>query len=106
MAALAVKAGVELANDKRLRTFAASAIVGLIVILLVPFLALVSIANAKAGYSQEIARIVFDGGGIPDGAHDAADLVGRGVPELDEQVQFMDFLLFSFRKRVGEKGFQ
>ena len=68
MAALAVKAGVELANDKRLRTFAASAIVGLIVILLVPFLALVSIANAKAGYSQEIARIVFDGGGIPDGA--------------------------------------
>lgn len=52
MAALAVKAGVELANDKRLRTFAASAIVGLIVILLVPFLALVSIANAKAGYSQ------------------------------------------------------
>ena len=67
MAALAVKAGVELAGDKRLRTFAASVVAGLVVMLLVPFLALVSIANAKAGYSQEIARIVFDGGEIPDG---------------------------------------
>ena len=66
MAALAVKAGVELAGDKRLRTFAASVVAGLVVMLLVPFLALVSIANAKAGYSQEIARIVFDGGEIPE----------------------------------------
>ena len=68
MAALAVKVGVELAGDKRLRTFAASVVAGLVVMLLVPFLALVSIANAKAGYSQEIARIVFGGGEIPSGA--------------------------------------
>ncbi len=68
MAALVVKAGVELAADKRLRTFAASVAAGLVVMLLVPFLSMVSIANAKAGYSQEIARIVFDGGEIPDSA--------------------------------------
>ncbi len=74
MAALAVKAGVELVNDKRLRTFAASVIAGLVVMLMIPFLAMVSIANAKAGYSREIARIVFDGGEIPSGA--SAELAG------------------------------
>ena len=33
MAALAVKVGVELAGDKRLRTFAASVVAGLVVML-------------------------------------------------------------------------
>ena len=65
MAALAVKAGIESAVDKSLRTFAASVVAGLVVMLLVPSLAMVSIANAKARYSQEIARIVFDGGRNP-----------------------------------------
>ncbi len=66
MVALAVKAAAGLAEDRRLRTFAASVLAGLVVMLLIPFLVLVSVANAKAGYSQEIARIVFDGGEIPE----------------------------------------
>ncbi len=66
MAALAAKAAAGLVEDKRLRTFVASVLAGLVIMLLIPFLALVSIANAKAGYSQEIARIVFDGGEIPE----------------------------------------
>ena len=101
MAALAVKAGVELANDKRLRTFAASAIVGLIVILLVPFLALVSIANAKAGYSQEIARIVFDGGGIPDGASE--ELAGYMEDMMDAFAR-LDAVLEDFEDEELEIG--
>ena len=66
MVALAVKAAAGLAEDRRLRTFAASVLAGLVVMLLIPFLVLVSVANAKAGYSQEIARIVFDGGEMMD----------------------------------------
>ena len=66
MAALAAKAAAGLVEDKRLRTFVASVLAGLVIMILIPFLALVSIANAKAGYSQEIARIVFDGGEIPE----------------------------------------
>ncbi len=85
MAALVVKAGVELAADKRLRTFAASVAAGLVVMLLVPFLAMVSIANAKAGYSQEIARIVFDGGEIPDSASE--ELAGYMEDMMDAFLQ-------------------
>ncbi len=85
MAALVVKAGVELAADKRLRTFAASVAAGLVIMLLVPFLAMVSIANAKAGYSQEIARIVFDGGEIPDSASE--ELAGYMEDMMDAFLQ-------------------
>ena len=63
--ALLVKKAIDIVSDKRVRTFIASVIVGIVVIILIPFLAILSIFNAEAGYSREIAKIVFDGGPIP-----------------------------------------
>ena len=63
--ALLVKKAIDIVSDKRVRTFIASIIVGIVVIILIPFLAILSIFNAEAGYSRETAKIVFDGGPIP-----------------------------------------
>ena len=63
--ALLVKKAIDIVSDKRVRTFIASVIVGIVVIILIPFLAVLSIFNAEAGYSRETAKIVFDGGPIP-----------------------------------------
>lgn len=63
--ALLVKKAIDIVSDKRVRTFIASVIVGIVVIILIPFLAILSIFNAEAGYSRETAKIVFDGGPIP-----------------------------------------
>ena len=51
--ALLVKKAIDIVSDKRVRTFIASVIVGIVVIILIPFLAILSIFNAEAGYSRE-----------------------------------------------------
>ena len=63
--ALMIRKALELAEDKRVRTLLASIVAGVIVAILVPLLVVVSIFNTQAGFSQEVARIVFDGGPIP-----------------------------------------
>lgn len=63
--AVMTKKALELAEDKRVRTLLASIVVGIVIVILIPLLAVVSIFNTQAGYSQEIARIVFDGGPVP-----------------------------------------
>lgn len=63
--AVMTKKALELAEDKRVRTLLASIVAGIIVVMLIPLLVMVSIFNTQAGFSQEVARIVFDGGPIP-----------------------------------------
>lgn len=63
--AVMTKKALELAEDKRVRTLLASIVAGIIVVMLIPLLVMVSIFNTQAEFSQEVARIVFDGGPIP-----------------------------------------
>lgn len=63
--AVMTKKALELAEDKRVRTLLASIVAGIVIVMLIPLLVLVSIFNTQAGFSQEVARIVFDGGPIP-----------------------------------------
>ena len=63
--AVMTKKALELAEDKRVRTLLASIAAGIIVVMLIPLLVVVSIFNTQAGFSQAVARIVFDGGPIP-----------------------------------------
>ncbi len=63
--AVMTKKALELAEDKRVRTLLASIVAGIVIVMLIPLLVTVSIFNTQAGFSQEVARIVFDGGPIP-----------------------------------------
>ena len=63
--AVMTKKALELAEDKRVRTLLASIVAGIVIAMLIPLLLVVSIFNTRAGFSQEVARIVFDGGPIP-----------------------------------------
>ena len=62
--AVMTKKALELVEDKRVRTLLASIAAGIVIVMLIPLLVVVSIFNAQAGFSQEVARIVFDGGPI------------------------------------------
>lgn len=59
--AVMTKKALELAEDKRVRTLLASIVAGIVIVMLIPLLVMVSIFNTQAGFSQEVARIVFDG---------------------------------------------
>ena len=48
-----------------MRTLLESIVAGIVIVMLIPLLVMVSIFNTQAGFSQEVARIVFDGGPIP-----------------------------------------
>ena len=63
--AVMTKKALELAEDTRVRTLLASIVAGIVIVMLIPLLVMVSIFNTQAGFSQEVARIVFDGGPIP-----------------------------------------
>lgn len=71
--AVMTKKALELAEDKRVRTLLASIVAGIVIVMLIPLLVMVSIFNTQAGFSQEVARIVFDGGPIP------TDIDGRRI---------------------------
>lgn len=62
--ALLAKKAVELTGDKRIRTFVASVLIGIVIIILIPLLAIVTMFNHNASASREVARIVFNGGPI------------------------------------------
>lgn len=64
-AALAVKAAVYTGTDKRVRTLIASVITGFVVLILLPFLLIISIYSGGAQFNREIATAVFNGGPIP-----------------------------------------
>lgn len=96
--ALLVKKGMDMAGDKRIRTFIASVIVGLVIVILIPFLAVLSISNAEAEYSREIARIVFDGDPIPVDAD--AELTGY-MEDMIDAFEDIDNAIENY----NEKGF-
>ena len=83
--AFLTKKALEVAQDKRIRILFGSIIVGLVTIIVVPLLAMVSIWNTEAGYSREIARIVFDGGPIST--------------NIDEELaRYMEEMIITFEK--------
>lgn len=84
-AAILVKKALDLAHDKRVRTLFASTVVGIVVAILLPLLTIVSIVNAEAGYSREIAKIVFDGGPIPsDASVELTDYMEEMIEAFDQ----------------------
>lgn len=96
--AFLTKKALEVAQDKRIRMLFGSIIVGLVTVIVVPLLAMVSIWNTEAGYSREIARIVFDGGPIPT--------------DIDEELaRYMEEMIIAFEKidtaidELNEEGF-
>ena len=92
--AVMTKKALELAEDKRVRTLLASVVVGMVIVILIPLLAVVSIFNTQAGYSQEVARIVFDGGPVPTDidaelAEYMEDMIAA-FEELDTAIEELD----------------
>lgn len=84
-AAILAKKALDLAHDKRVRTLFASTVVGIAVAILLPLLTIVSIVNAEAGYSREIAKIVFDGGPIPsDASEELTDYMEEMMEAFDQ----------------------
>lgn len=66
-AALTIKAAVYAGTDKRVRTVVASVITVFIVLILLPFLLIVSIHSGGAQFNRDIATAVFNGGTVPTG---------------------------------------
>ncbi|MFR3754297.1 MAG: hypothetical protein ACLTW9_22245 [Enterocloster sp.] len=112
------KKALELAEDKRVRTLLASIVAGIVIVMLVPLLVMVSIFNTQAGFSQEVARIVFDGGPIPtdidaelskamEEMMDAFENWIRRIETLEEEgfrrgSKSRPFFIFSILQRIGQ----
>lgn len=119
-AVILAKKALDLAHDKRVRTLFASTVVGIVVVILLPLLTIVSIVNAEAGYSREIAKIVFDGGPIPSGASEeltdymeemieAFDQIEIAIEEMDaegiDEIKVKSFFyVLYFMKDLSEFG--
>lgn len=92
--AVMTKKALELAEDKRVRTLLASIVVGIVIVMLIPLLVMVSIFNTQAGFSQEVARIVFDGGPIPTDidaelSEDMEEMI-EAFGELDQTIESLE----------------
>ena len=90
--ALLVKKAIDIVSDKRVRTFIASVIVGIVVIILIPFLAILSIFNAEAGYSRETAKIVFPKNSFEIDNRIIERSFGKlegkkGIPDYEEKIE-------------------
>ena len=96
--AFLTKKALEVAQDKRIRMLFGSIIVGLVTVIVVPLLAIVSIWNTEAGYSREIARIVFDGGPIPT---DINEELSRYMEEMIQAFEKIDTAI----DELNEEGF-
>ena len=96
--AVMTKKALELAEDKRVRTLLASIVAGIIVVMLIPLLVVVSIFNTQAGFSQEVARIVFDGGPIPT---DIDAELSKAMEEMISSFEKLDQTIES----LEEEGF-
>lgn len=96
--AVMTKKALELAEDKRVRTLLASIVAGIVIVMLIPLLVMVSIFNTQAGFSQEVARIVFDGGPIPT---DIDAELSKDMEEMIEAFEELDQTIGS----LEEEGF-
>ena len=96
--AVMTKKALELAEDKRVRTLLASIAAGIVIVMLIPLLVVVSIFNAQAGFSQEVARIVFDGGPIPT---DIDAELSKAMEEMIDAFEELDQTIES----LEEEGF-
>ena len=96
--AVMTKKALELAEDKRVRTLLASIVAGIVIVMLIPLLVMVSIFNTQAGFSQEVARIVFDGGPIPT---DIDAELSKDMEEMIEAFEELDQTIES----LEEEGF-
>ena len=99
--AFLTKKALEVAQDKRIRMLFGSIIVGLVTVIVVPLLAMVSIWNTEAGYSREIARIVFDGGPIPT---DIDEELARYMEEMIQAFEKIDTAIDELNE-YDEEGF-
>ena len=96
--AVMTKKALELAEDKRMRTLLASIVAGIVIVMLIPLLVMVSIFNTQAGFSQEVARIVFDGGPIPT---DINAELSKAMEEMIDAFEELDQTIES----LEEEGF-
>lgn len=96
--AVMTKKALELAEDKRVRTLLASIVAGIVIVMLIPLLVMVSIFNTQAEFSQEVARIVFDGGPIPT---DIDAELSKAMEEMMDAFEELDQTIES----LEEEGF-
>ena len=96
--AVMTKKALELAEDKRVRTLLASIAAGIVIVMLIPLLVVVSIFNTQASFSQEVARIVFDGGPIPT---DIDAELSKAMEEMIDAFEKLDQTIES----LEEEGF-
>ena len=96
--AVMTKKALELAEDKRVRTLLASIAAGIVIVMLIPLLVVVSIFNTQASFSQEVARIVFDGGPIPT---DIDAELSKAMEEMMDAFEELDQTIES----LEEEGF-
>lgn len=96
--AVMTKKALELAEDKRVRTLLASIAAGIVIVMLIPLLVMVSIFNTQAGFSQEVARIVFDGGPIPT---DIDAELSKAMEEMMDAFEELDQTI----ETLEEEGF-
>ena len=96
--AVMTKKALELAEDKRVRTLLASIAAGIVIVMLIPLLVVVSIFNTQASFSQEVARIVFDGGPIP------TDIDAELSKAMEEMIDAFDELDQTIES-LEEEGF-
>lgn len=89
---LAARAAATAATDKRTWTVLLSILIGCAVMLLLPFLLIVSIASGGAESNRQIADIVFDGGPVPSeipvefAAHMEAMI--ENFRQLDDEIEY------------------
>ena len=96
--AVMTKKVLDLAEDKRVRTLLASIVAGIVIVMLIPLLVMVSIFNTQAGFSQEVARIVFDGGPIPT---DIDAELSKAMEEMMDAFEELDQTI----ETLEEEGF-
>ena len=96
--AVMTKKALELAEDKRVRTLLASIAAGIVIVMLIPLLVMVSIFNTQAGFSQEVARIVFDGGPI---STDIDAELSKAMEEMMDAFEELDQTI----ETLEEEGF-
>ena len=81
-----------------MRTLLESIVAGIVIVMLIPLLVMVSIFNTQAGFSQEVARIVFDGGPIPT---DIDAELSKAMEEMMDAFEELDQTI----ETLEEEGF-
>lgn len=99
------KKALSLAQDQRVRTLLLSILAGIVIAVLLPMLVMVSIVNAEAGYSREIARIVFDGGQIPSGvSEELAESMEKMIAAFEKMDERIDEIVRENEKTTEDEN--